>query len=226
MKIVINKKELGNRIFKIRSTMKLTLEDFGKLFNASKSSVLGWENGNNTPNRTRLEKIAKLGNMTFNELLYGNVKEFLYSNIDTLVIEYNLIIFAEKDKQHIIDFLLKNKNLTINDLDAIINYTINNIDYAIPVITQKQFEKWNNIQTKLDFEMFEKNVAEYGNKRMALLELLSLTKDHSLDKIYDLLIIELQTTIAELKKDNKVNELIMLEKTISDLTSWYENSKD
>lgn len=84
MKFNIDKNKLGNRIFKIRSNMNLTLDEFGKIINASKSSISEWEKGKNIPNRSRLEIIAKKGNITVNELLYGSPKEFLYNNIDIL----------------------------------------------------------------------------------------------------------------------------------------------
>ncbi|WP_455937109.1 helix-turn-helix domain-containing protein [Gemella morbillorum] len=82
----IDKKAVGKRIFNIRNSLNLTLEQFGKLDNlkASKSIVLRWENGTSLPNRSRLETIAKIGNMTVNELLYGNSekdKEELFEGI-------------------------------------------------------------------------------------------------------------------------------------------------
>lgn len=82
----MDKKAVGKRIFNIRNSLNLTLEQFGKLDNlkASKSIVLRWENGTSLPNHSRLETIAKLGNMTVNELLYGNPgkdKEELFEGI-------------------------------------------------------------------------------------------------------------------------------------------------
>ena len=87
----IDKKAVGRRIFEIRQSMNLTLEEFGKIIGASKSSISEWENGKNLPpaksivsrwekgtmlpNKSRLFKIAALGNMTVNELLYGNIEK-------------------------------------------------------------------------------------------------------------------------------------------------------
>ena len=86
----IDKKEVGRRIFSIRQNMNLTLEEFGKIIGASKSSISEWENGKNLPpaksivfrwekgamlpNKSRLARIAELGNMSVNELLYGNTE--------------------------------------------------------------------------------------------------------------------------------------------------------
>ena len=82
----IDKKAVGKRIFNIRNSLNLTLEQFGKIdnLNASKSIVLRWENGTFLPNRSRLEIIAEIGNITLNELLYGDIEkdiEELYENL-------------------------------------------------------------------------------------------------------------------------------------------------
>ena len=68
----IDKKAVGRRIRHIRFCKSLTLEGFGKLFGADKSNVSKWELGQSLPNKKRLEIIAKIGNITLNELLYGN----------------------------------------------------------------------------------------------------------------------------------------------------------
>ena len=75
MKNNIDKKAVGRRIKQIRINKGCTLEAFGKLIGASKSIVLRWENGTSLPNQSRLEIIAKLANMTVNELLYGDTEK-------------------------------------------------------------------------------------------------------------------------------------------------------
>ena len=83
-----NKKLVGKRIQAIRLGKGLTLEQFGELIGASKSSISEWESGKHLPpaksiisrwekgvmlpNFSRLERVAELGNITVNELLYGN----------------------------------------------------------------------------------------------------------------------------------------------------------
>lgn len=70
------KKVIGERIKDIRLNKGMTLEEFGKLFNASKSIVYRWENGTSFPNPERLKAIAKIGDTTVEELLYLNQVEF------------------------------------------------------------------------------------------------------------------------------------------------------
>ena len=66
------RKSVGQIIRGIRIEKGMTLEEFGKLFGASKSSVLGWETQRSLPNPERLKQIAKIGDMTVTELLNEN----------------------------------------------------------------------------------------------------------------------------------------------------------
>lgn len=76
----IDKKALGQRIKSVRKAKGLTLEEFGKLFDspASRGVVSNWESGNNVPNNERLKIIAELGEISVDELLYGNLESFVY----------------------------------------------------------------------------------------------------------------------------------------------------
>lgn len=67
-----NKKLIGSRIKEMRLEKGMTLEEFGRLFNASKSSVYGWEKGRHLPNKERLKHIAKIGGITLSVLLKGD----------------------------------------------------------------------------------------------------------------------------------------------------------
>lgn len=62
----------GEKIKGIRLSLGMTLEEFGKMFGATKSNVRSWEIGRNLPNPERLLTIAKLGGMTVEQLLYEN----------------------------------------------------------------------------------------------------------------------------------------------------------
>ena len=70
----INKKDVANRIRRIRQERGMTMEEFGKIFNTSKNSVSNWENARNLPNNARLLEIAEYSNITLEELLYGDPK--------------------------------------------------------------------------------------------------------------------------------------------------------
>lgn len=89
MKIRVDKKKVGNRILQIRNNLNYTLEEFGNMkeIQAERSNVSKWERGASLPNRIRLEKIARIGNITFNQLVYGSVDEFLQNNFLEIVNE-------------------------------------------------------------------------------------------------------------------------------------------
>ncbi len=114
MKVIIDKSKVGSRIFDIRQKMNLTLEEFGNIFNAGKSNVQKWEIGSSLPTRERLDRIAKIGNTTINQLLYGSINEFLENNIEELIKESNYPIdlkdskLSEQFKKQVLDYILFN----------------------------------------------------------------------------------------------------------------------
>lgn len=74
----INNKEVGFRIKSIRQKNGKTTKEFGSLIDgASDSLVSRWERGVNLPNTKRLKLIAELGNVSVNELLYGDRKAYI-----------------------------------------------------------------------------------------------------------------------------------------------------
>ena len=67
-----NKKLVGERIKNIRLQSGKTQEAFGNIFSASKGNVAMWEKGKSLPNAERLKEISNFGNITVNQLLYGD----------------------------------------------------------------------------------------------------------------------------------------------------------
>lgn len=64
---------LAKNIKNIRIQSGLTMEEFGKkIDNAHKSLVSKWEKGMSIPSSNRLKLISELGEMSVEELLYGN----------------------------------------------------------------------------------------------------------------------------------------------------------
>ncbi|WP_436942086.1 helix-turn-helix domain-containing protein [Staphylococcus xylosus] len=78
MIIITKQTELAKNIKKIRQSLGMSMEEFGKIFDtvAHKSLVSKWEKGLSQPNNERLKKIAEIGNTTVNEILYGYNKEY------------------------------------------------------------------------------------------------------------------------------------------------------
>lgn len=63
------KRAVGMKIQMIRFESGMTLEEFGKIFNANKSNVLKWEKGKSLPCPNRLKAIADFAKMSVEELL-------------------------------------------------------------------------------------------------------------------------------------------------------------
>lgn len=79
------KKAVGQRIKSIRQSKGMTQEEFGKYFKASKGNVATWEKGSSLPNSERLKMIAKMGNLTVEHLLHGDLFTFIITKADNLL---------------------------------------------------------------------------------------------------------------------------------------------
>ncbi|WP_314970943.1 helix-turn-helix domain-containing protein [Peptostreptococcus stomatis] len=77
------KKKIGSRIKKIRLEKGMTLEEFGKLFDTSKSNVSMWEKGRSLPNPERMKQIAKVGDTTVSDLMATNNARILTISKDS-----------------------------------------------------------------------------------------------------------------------------------------------
>jgi transcriptional regulator with XRE-family HTH domain len=65
------KKEIGGRIKAIRKTKRMSLEALGEIIGVGKSSVHGYESGENYPNPEAMIKIARMGDKTLDWLITG-----------------------------------------------------------------------------------------------------------------------------------------------------------
>lgn len=94
----IDKKTVGKQIRQIRLSRGYTLQGFGDLMNANRGNVQRWESGHCLPNKKRLVVISKLGNMTVNQLLYGDREqdiEELYQELIKLPKEELIILMLK-----------------------------------------------------------------------------------------------------------------------------------
>lgn len=111
------KKSIGKRIRKIRLEKGMTTKEFGQLFNATDSNVSSWEKGRTSPNPERLNLIAKIGNVTIDELLKGSKIEYAVSLCNSLIkkaksVSYSDKILIEKYSNQFIDYIRHSLNST------------------------------------------------------------------------------------------------------------------
>ena len=177
MKLKVNKRNVGLRIRQIRNSLNLTLEEFGKIFssdvnnklNAGKSNVSTWERGDSLPNKQRLEIIAKKGNMTVNELLYGSIDEFLDNNLVS-ILEYQTGNKVSSNEEYSIARLQFKKWLE----DRYI--TLENINYIYDYIDQNK-ASWNPWHVDIEYlntmESIRVNMQDSTYSLVPLIEMLT-----------------------------------------------------
>lgn len=108
--------EVGIRIKKIRTNLGYSMSQFGELISDSpKTTVNNWERGINLPKEDKLKKIALLGKVTTNELLYGTPEEF----ISTIIVEHFQLQLNPLFLKQIIAFLEKQKIDLYNEMSII-----------------------------------------------------------------------------------------------------------
>lgn len=114
----IDKRRVGQRIKDIRQSKGMTMEEFGKIFNASKGNVSLWEKGSSLPSNERLPKIAEIEGGTVETLLYGTPEQY----INTVIYSDNAKNFVNENVlNHVVDYYKKNDLSPYNDDENIIN---------------------------------------------------------------------------------------------------------
>lgn len=168
MKLKVNKRNVGLRIRQIRNSLNLTLEEFGKIFssdvnnklNAGKSNVSTWERGDSLPNKQRLDIIAKKGNMTVNELLYGSIDEFLDNNLVS-ILEYQTGNKVSSNEEYSIARLqfkkwLEDRHITLENINYIHDYIDqNNASWNPWNIDINYLETMENIKVNMQKETYQ-----------------------------------------------------------------------
>ena len=150
MKLTKEEKRLiGQRIKQIRREKGMTMEEFGNLLSTSKSIVYRWEIGTNLPNPERLKIIAKIADISVEELLYGNILRQYFNEHWTRLI---------KNKDTTKDYC------TTHDVETSKNYFIThtiNTKKEFYNINQKELEYIKSNKERL-YDIFCKNILEYG----------------------------------------------------------------
>ncbi|HCM89313.1 MULTISPECIES: helix-turn-helix domain-containing protein [Vagococcus] len=99
--------KVGERIKNIRISKGLSMDDFGSLFDppVTKGTISKWENGKYLPNNNRIKKIAEIAEISVEELLYGDIRNYLNPIIIEIAAnQYNIDI---SDDQEMIDYIFE-----------------------------------------------------------------------------------------------------------------------
>ena len=73
--------ELGKQIKKYRRNFSLSQEDLAEKVYVSRQTISNWELGETTPNPEQLKKMSKAFNVSVDEILDNDSKEFLMNKI-------------------------------------------------------------------------------------------------------------------------------------------------
>lgn len=88
---------IGLRINKLRKSKNLSMDAFAKQIGvAGKSTVNEWEKGRAIPSEQALEKIAKLGSVSKEYILYGSLQEYVKSVLHRHIEDETLFVALKK----------------------------------------------------------------------------------------------------------------------------------
>lgn len=141
----IKNSDVGKRIKILRTKKGLTMEEFGELFEptASKSIVSRWEKGQSIPNNERLKRIAELGNLTVEYLLYGSLEEYTNNLLDDFVEELKA---SNTINNGVIPFIIREFESRLSQKNIFAPKDIESIDRIFKDLKNDTLEKWSNLE--------------------------------------------------------------------------------
>lgn len=158
-----NPDEVGRKIRMIRESKGMTTEAFAEIFEppASKGTVSKWENGKYLPNNKRLVKIAELGNVSVNDLLYSDWLKFrdeVYATPLQKVVKRVKHLTTFEDFLNSLGYqfeLFDNNTDGSVEYDGIVVLTKDNIKTEFTLEEFAAFEK--DIKDTVDFKIWQQN---------------------------------------------------------------------
>lgn len=109
-------KTLGQKIKAIRLNLGKNMEEFGRMVdNANKGLVSRWENDKSIPGIERLHIIAKLGNISFEELMETEDIKSLIEVSSRLQRHLNITIYNVEDLTRLLNSM-QSKEILIEDI--------------------------------------------------------------------------------------------------------------
>lgn len=166
----LEKEKLGTHIKNIRLKKGMTTKEFGSLLGATDSNVTSWEKGRTSPNPERLKTIAKIADISVEELLYGTILRQHFNKYWTRLIKNN-----DTAEEYC-------TNYTVDTAEEYCITHTENIEKEFYKINHKEFEYIKSNKERL-YDIFYNNALEYGysdnnNMRLFKLSVYSLLKEY------------------------------------------------
>lgn len=203
MNFEIDPKLVGIRIRDIRKRLGLSMAAFAEKIDqyeddkkTKSGTVSNWETGKNLPNNTRLKRISELGEISIDELLYGDFQHFCFTLFqevdDELIEEYpelqgsDAFTFPDKRYDFYLDVykLLIERNASYEDVEMVkqIYKVAFMSEYEVnPHTRLDEFDKWSmklshNISIMLDMakktESEIESADEYNKRKEKIIRVL------------------------------------------------------
>ena len=96
---------LGNKILQLRKKSGLSQEQLGEKVEVTRQTISNWELGETTPNPEQLKKLSKAFNVSIDEILDNESKEFLMNKISNTERLAGMIIKNIKSNRNYIYWL-------------------------------------------------------------------------------------------------------------------------
>lgn len=185
----INKKNVGKRIKQIRLSNGWTLikfsDEISKIIGDKKQIAEGvisrWESGISLPNPKRLKAIAKIADITVEELLHGNFQRYYFDKYwEELIINRTLELNGTILSENEFEYLEKNNEYVFKQF---IQLSLN-FDYRDKTTLEKEAK--NLLIIASDLILLNKGFSEVDTLKSFLYSLKQLKEN--MDKKYHLLV--------------------------------------
>ena len=100
-----NEMNLGNKILQLRKKNGLSQEQLGEKVEVTRQTISNWELGETAPNPEQLKKLSKAFNVSIDEILDNESKEFLMNKISNTERLAGMIIKNIKSNRNYIYWL-------------------------------------------------------------------------------------------------------------------------
>ena len=168
---------LGDKILQLRKKNGLSQEQLGEKVDVTRQTISNWELGETTPNPEQLKKMSKAFNVSIDEILDNDSKEFLMNKISNTERLAGIIIKILKVIGFVfIGYTVVKKDNANVESSATTICSIDNKKYQIEFGTNNYF-KCNNCSKKMSDEINE--IVDFNNINNSMINIENYFKNNN-----------------------------------------------